>query len=789
MFNYIRNHQMDFMLALCAISVMMAIMMLITRFLPRRRKWILISMDIIASLLLGFDRLAYIYAGNPSSLGFVMVRLSNFMVFFLTSGVVFTFNFYILDLLFTEAKVTKIPKALSFVGVASAVGMLLAVLTVFTGLYYTFDSNNLYHRNNGFLIAYIIPVLCPIIQFFVIFRYRKSFSFYIYLSLALYIFVPIIVGIIQIFTYGLSIVNMAMVLVSVSLYIFTYFDINDEVVRVHEQELATLKEEHKSMKMLFDQTVNAFVSAFEMKFGRTKGISKLTAELAKKIAQKSGKSEEECEQVYYTAYLHNAGFVTVPDRIIEKEGDLSAADEKILKNVPVASAQILSKIKEYSYLSHGVLYSHENFDGTGYPSALKGENIPEISRIVAVAAAYAQMTTGIKLKRQVPFFLIREEFIKEAGRKYDPAFADIMVQLLDSELNQECSGEPEKIEKEIVCNSYREKISLGIPVERNFTTISFKSEILDSNIPFNMPSIVLFDSYDRRAHSHQNSIDAYKYIEYAELWFDGHGVNTDARNMEIRVTENNSNMNEGEYKISAARFEDHILIKMQSEEVVFDAILALQDLSKSAYIGITGENCRITEIEIAKSRRQVKEDEIPRIAEKLSFIDRLESDIPNVQINGTRSAYSEGIKIDDKVSVTFYAKVLPEANLVWHCPYIVLYYSDDKTVGGKGYKEYAFIKLNGEDDGSNEFAENHFTMRKSDSFGDWSAWKDGNKEGFECTVNFVRSRNRLHLTTENLGIHVENETLILDGSEDVYAALTGDQCALTDIRIKKADNQ
>ena len=204
MFEFIRNHQLNIMLALCAMSALMGILLLITRFLPKRRKWILIAMEVIATLLLGFDRFAYIYSGNPSATGYVMVRLSNFMVFFLTSAIVFWFNLYILDLLSREAKVTSIPGLLSFVGIASAIGMILAVVTVFTGLYYSFDSNNVYHRGRGFLIAYFIPVLCPIIQFLVIHKYRKYFSFYIYLSLMLYIFVPIVVGIIQIFAYGLS---------------------------------------------------------------------------------------------------------------------------------------------------------------------------------------------------------------------------------------------------------------------------------------------------------------------------------------------------------------------------------------------------------------------------------------------------------------------------------------------------------------------------------------------------------------------------------------------------------
>ena len=115
------------------------------------------------------------------------------------------------------------------IALLSLLGMILAVISAFTGLYYYFDESNTYHRGSGFLIAYIIPVVCPIMQYTVIRQYRKVFSKLIYISLNLYIFVPIACGILQIFTYGISIVNMSMVAVSVALYIFTYLDINNTV--------------------------------------------------------------------------------------------------------------------------------------------------------------------------------------------------------------------------------------------------------------------------------------------------------------------------------------------------------------------------------------------------------------------------------------------------------------------------------------------------------------------------------------------------------------------------------
>ena len=97
MFEIIRAHQLNLMLMLCGACGILILLLFNTRFLSKRKKQIMILMEAIAFLLLWFDRLAYIYAGDSSETGYVMVRLSNFIVFFLTPTVVFAFGLYITD--------------------------------------------------------------------------------------------------------------------------------------------------------------------------------------------------------------------------------------------------------------------------------------------------------------------------------------------------------------------------------------------------------------------------------------------------------------------------------------------------------------------------------------------------------------------------------------------------------------------------------------------------------------------------------------------------------------------
>ena len=776
MFEFIRNHQMNMMLVLTAICAIMAFMLLITKFLPKRRKWILIILELVAAGLIGFDRLTYIYNGDTSEFGYVMARVSNFFVFSFTAGIVLIFNYYLEDTL-ASLKIKNKYKRLTFVRIATIVEILLVVVNLFTGMYYSFTDDNVYYRGSFFLVCYIVPVFCPIIQLSLILRYRKMFSRFIYYAMFIYIVVPIIMGIIQIFTYGISIVNMAIVLSSITMYFFTYLDINDEVLRAHKLELYALKAEQRMMKDLFGQTAEAFAKAVEECDEKSRGTAKKTAELAKKIAQESGKSSDECEEIYYAALLHK-----------------------------VASEEILKSIQDYPYLAETARYCTERYDGKDNKSDLKGEELPVISRIVAVADAWCYYTGDNKENKIIPDVVIREEFIKEAGAKFDPVFAKIMIHLMDIHTLGHISASEDKLETEISCDNYREKVSLGIPVVPEITKISFKCDEKNtgkeingkgSEAHFSAPSLVIFDSFDKHVYDTEELIESYRYVEYGELWFDGHSICTNARNIEVKVTEKDgagvagadsgsgADGRRGVYTITSGRFEDHLKFELESASKIVSVTVALSDSSKSVYIGLTGENCRLSDIKVEQTGKKYDKNDIQRISDKVSYIDRIEADIPNIQINAPCALYTDGIKIKENLTLAFHTMSFPESSFVWHCPSIVLFYSEDGKVGGKGYREYAFIKLDGEENGSNAFAENQFEMEKKEAFHDWNEWKDFNKRGFDCEIKLQKKDNEIIFHTENYGISIENKTILKGDNTEVFAALTGDQCALTDIRMRE----
>ncbi|MBR4183977.1 MAG: HD-GYP domain-containing protein [Lachnospiraceae bacterium] len=200
---------------------------------------------------------------------------------------------------------------------------------------------------------------------------------------------------------------------------------------IQRELFENLKKQQESMKLLFEQTATALVNAIDAKDKYTHGHSARVAEYSREIARMSGKSAEECDEIYFSALLHDVGKIGIPLNIINKDGKLTAEEYETIKKHPVIGEEILSSISEYPYLSVAAHYHHERYDGKGYPAGLKGEEIPEIARIVAVADAYDAMTSKRCYRDPLPQSKVRDEIVNGAGSQFDPEFARVMQQIID----------------------------------------------------------------------------------------------------------------------------------------------------------------------------------------------------------------------------------------------------------------------------------------------------------------------------------------------------------------------
>ncbi len=799
MVEFLREHQLNIMLALGSICFIISVFLLVTGILSRRKKYILVMMELSAGILLFADRFAYIYRGNTSRLGFYMVRISNYLTFAMSLIVVLSVVLYLADILVGDKSLRKMPLCLKLAVITNIIGEILLIISQYTGMYYTFDETNHYQRASLFMVSYSMPLICLVLVMYALIRYRSKLSRIEFISMTLFAITPAIASVAQIYLYGLSLTNISFVGMAVVFYIFVIIDINTTVKRAHEIEIQNMQGENARMKKLFEQTAMAFVSAVETKDDTLKGCSLRVAECAKKIAEHSKMNTEECEKVYYAALLHNIGMVGISDEKIKKAMESPEKKVEYLAEMPNIGNEILENIKEMPYLSLGALYCHEKYDGTGHPQGLKGEEIPEIARIIAVADAYVLMKTDTSYGHKMPDYVVREVFVKGSGEDFDPKYADIMIKIIDEE-SKESNAKDSELENEIICSKYREQFTTGIPVEYNIAKIKFKYNpvIKEDYNGFSAPSIILFDSYDGRVHDNERSVEIYKYLEYGEIWFDEHSIRSEARrikenikarqiNENVDASQINKRLETGEnsdYEIVMGRCEDHLKLKMTSPEFEKEVIVALPNASRSAFIALTGENCRIYDISLEHTEEMVQLGDIERIVSITNYIDRMESDIKNVQIDTPRSATSEGIELKDRLRLNFHTMSLPGACFLWHCPYIVIFHSDDGKVGGKNYRELGLIKLYGENEGNTKYSTNSISMKKKDDFPGWDKWNEINKNGMECEVSFVRKNEKIITKTSNLGIEIENITTISDESETIFVALTGDQVAITDIRVR-----
>ena len=189
----------------------------------------------------------------------------------------------------------------------------------------------------------------------------------------------------------------------------------------------------KKVEELDLQVVMALASAIDAKDTYTNGHSARVAEYSKTIARLSGYSESGQDEIYMMGLLHDIGKIGIPDEVINKTGKLTEAEFELIKKHPVIGSNILKTIKDRPQLIIGARWHHERFDGKGYPDGRSGEDIPEEARIIAVADAYDAMTSNRSYRKIMPQEQVRSEIEKGIGTQFDPAFAKIMLAMIDDD--------------------------------------------------------------------------------------------------------------------------------------------------------------------------------------------------------------------------------------------------------------------------------------------------------------------------------------------------------------------
>ena len=206
-----------------------------------------------------------------------------------------------------------------------------------------------------------------------------------------------------------------------------------ELVRLQRNLADEVEKKTMEYEELFIQVVESLATAIDAKDTYTNGHSVRVAEYSKEIAKRYGYNEEKQDAVFMMGLLHDVGKIGIPDSVINKPARLTDEEFALIKTHPSVGARILSNIKKMPRLADGARWHHERYDGKGYPDGLSGEDIPEESRMIAVADAYDAMTSNRSYRRYLSQEVVRDEIEKGKGTQFDPQFADIMIQMIDED--------------------------------------------------------------------------------------------------------------------------------------------------------------------------------------------------------------------------------------------------------------------------------------------------------------------------------------------------------------------
>ncbi len=169
----------------------------------------------------------------------------------------------------------------------------------------------------------------------------------------------------------------------------------------------------------------------DVKDSYSKGHSKRVAEYARMIAEEMGMDKSDCENVYYVAMIHNIGNYYIPEQILRKGDNLSPEELEIVKSHTSKGAELLEYMESLPHVVEGALYHHEKYDGSGYPSGLKGDVIPLIARIIAVADAFDSMVMERPYRSGLTMNQIRQVFTEDEGKQFDPVIVGVFLSVME----------------------------------------------------------------------------------------------------------------------------------------------------------------------------------------------------------------------------------------------------------------------------------------------------------------------------------------------------------------------
>jgi len=183
---------------------------------------------------------------------------------------------------------------------------------------------------------------------------------------------------------------------------------------------------------LVEGIMDSLVFALEAKDPNTQGHSLRVSRMAEATAKHIGLSAEECEQVRLAGLFHDIGKIGISDTILLKEGPLTDEEFEEIKRHPIYSYRILKPVDPFDNVLRGVLYHHENWDGSGYPYGISEDKIPLPAMIIHVVDSFDAMTSQRSYRDPMSNESALEEIRNKVGTMYKKEVAEAFLDAFEA---------------------------------------------------------------------------------------------------------------------------------------------------------------------------------------------------------------------------------------------------------------------------------------------------------------------------------------------------------------------
>ena len=208
-------------------------------------------------------------------------------------------------------------------------------------------------------------------------------------------------------------------------------------------QMKEIKQINKELSDTYEKLESAYMESIETlrhtvdaKDPYTRGHSDRVSEISVLIGEKLGLSEQDLRTLRIGGLFHDIGKIGVPDSILQKESKLTDDEYSEIKNHPAIGVHILSTASIFNDIIPIVKHHHEKYDGNGYPSKLKGEDIPYLARITTIADSFDAMSSRRSYRNSLPIDVIKEEFRKNRGTQFDPELDDLFLDILENDYDK-----------------------------------------------------------------------------------------------------------------------------------------------------------------------------------------------------------------------------------------------------------------------------------------------------------------------------------------------------------------